>query len=72
MRYTVCEAQKVCEWYEDFYECCTNCFYFGGLMCGHIDSNGKCLGWKPVKKFDKEEIKMYNKIIELMRKDFNK
>ena len=26
---------------------CENCGWFGGLMCDHIDENGKCLGWKP-------------------------
>lgn len=25
---------------------CDNCKYFGGLMCDHIDENGKCLGWE--------------------------
>ena len=28
---------------------CDNCAYFGGLMCDHIDENGKCLGWKKIK-----------------------
>ena len=29
---------------------CDSCDYFGGLMCDHVDENGKCLGWKRKEK----------------------
>lgn len=25
---------------------CEYCYYFGGLICDHIDENGKCLGFR--------------------------
>lgn len=27
-------------------EYCDYCYYFGGLMCDHIDENGNCLGFR--------------------------
>lgn len=38
-------------------ECCDYCYYFGGLMCDHIDKNGKCLGFRRYKIIDKMKYK---------------
>ena len=34
-------------------EYCDYCYYFGGLICDHIDENGKCLGFRRYKIIDK-------------------
>lgn len=38
-------------------EYCDYCYYFGGLMCDHIDENGKCLGFRRYKIIDKIKYK---------------
>lgn len=38
-------------------EYCDYCYYFGGLMCDHIDENGKCLGFRRYKIIDKMKYK---------------
>lgn len=38
-------------------EYCDYCYYFGGLICDHIDENGKCLGFRRYKIIDKIKYK---------------
>lgn len=49
-------------------EYCDYCYYFGGLMCDHIDENGKCLGFRRYKIIDKIKYKYtqykINKIVK--------
>jgi hypothetical protein len=47
---------------------CDYCYYFGGLMCDHIDENGNCLGFRRYKIMDKIKYKYtqykINKIVK--------
>lgn len=36
---------------------CDYCYYFGGLICDHIDENGKCLGFRRYKIVDRIKYK---------------
>ena len=48
---------------------CDYCYYFGGLICDHIDENGKCLGFRRYKIIDKIKYKYtQHKINKIVKK----
>lgn len=48
---------------------CDYCYYFGGLMCNHIDEYGKCLGFRRYKITDKIKYKYTQyKINKILKK----
>ena len=48
---------------------CDYCYYFGGLICDHIDENGKCLGFRRYKSIDKIKYKYTQyKINKILKK----
>ena len=47
---------------------CENCKYFGGLMCNHVDKNGKCLGWEKYKRHPICNLKYRIKLRKTIRK----
>ena len=50
-------------------EYCDYCYYFGGLMCDHIDENSKCLGFRRYKIIDKIKYKYTKyKINKILKK----
>lgn len=50
-------------------EYCDYCYYFGGLICDHIDENGKCLGFRRYKIIDKIKYKYtQHKINKIVKK----
>lgn len=54
-------------------EYCDYCYYFGGLMCDHIDENGKCLGFRRYKIIDKIKYKYtQHKINKIVKKILDK
>lgn len=54
-------------------EYCDYCYYFGGLICDHIDENGECLGFRRYTLKDKIRYKRtqrkYDKWAEAHREE---